>query len=61
MAGRAFMMPQTGAITQDTMLDISHESLMRVWQRLIDWVEEEYDHVEIYLQLTKAAQQYQEN
>lgn len=37
-----FLMPPAGeALAADTVIDISHESLMRVWRRLRDWAEEE--------------------
>jgi len=35
---RSFLMPPAGeALEAETVIDISHESLMRVWQRLIKW------------------------
>ena len=37
---RSFVMPPASdAIAPDTVIDISHESLMRVWNRLKTWVE----------------------
>ncbi|TAH50223.1 MAG: ATP-binding protein, partial [Betaproteobacteria bacterium] len=37
-----FLMPPAGeALAADTVIDISHESLMRVWRRLRDWADEE--------------------
>ena len=39
---RSFLMPPAGEkLSSDTVIDISHESLMRVWNRLKRWVEEE--------------------
>jgi hypothetical protein len=39
---RSFLMPPAGdALKAGTVIDISHESLMRVWQRLINWTNEE--------------------
>jgi hypothetical protein len=44
--GRSFLMPPASVtITDDTIIDISHESLMRCWSRLINWVEEENQSV----------------
>ena len=40
--GRSFLMPPAGDdLTQNSLIDISHESLIRNWQRLKTWVEEE--------------------
>ncbi|HEY2738771.1 MAG TPA: hypothetical protein VGK45_10225, partial [Thermoanaerobaculia bacterium] len=41
------------------MIDISHESLMRIWDRLIHWVEDEGRSSQLYLGLSKAAAQFQ--
>ena len=42
--GRNFLMPPPQvALTADTVLDISHESLIRQWQRLQGWVVAEGD------------------
>ena len=41
------------------MIDISHESLMRVWDRLKGWVEEETNAVQMYLRLSEASSLYQ--
>ncbi len=60
MPGRSFLMPpSTIAITEETIIDISHESLMRCWSRLINWVEEENQSSEIYLRLCEAANLYE--
>jgi hypothetical protein len=59
--GRSFLMPPAGVpLGPSTILDISHESLMRIWTRLIDWVEEEARAAQIYLRLSRAAARYQE-
>jgi WD40 repeat protein/energy-coupling factor transporter ATP-binding protein EcfA2 len=39
----------------DDVIDISHESLIRLWQRLKDWVKEESRWAEIYQLLENAA------
>jgi hypothetical protein len=40
--GRSFLMPPPSvALRDETVLDISHESLIRVWGRLRAWVDEE--------------------
>jgi WD40 repeat protein/energy-coupling factor transporter ATP-binding protein EcfA2 len=61
LPGRSFLMPPAGTeLTEDTIIDISHESLMRVWERLITWVQEEIESAELYTRLAKSAALYQE-
>jgi WD40 repeat protein len=58
--GRSFLTPGEGVgIDSDTVIDISHESLMRIWDRLKSWVDEEFSSVQMYLRLAEAASQYQ--
>jgi WD40 repeat protein/tetratricopeptide (TPR) repeat protein len=42
-------------LTDNTVIDISHESLMRVWTRLRHWVDEEAQAVGIYRRLSESA------
>jgi WD40 repeat protein len=59
--GRAFLMPPAEeTLTSDTVIDISHESIMRIWIRLKDWVDEETKSAQLYLRLSKAAELYHE-
>lgn len=52
----SFLMPPFDVeLNEDSIIDISHESLMRVWKRLINWVNEELESAEIYLRLSDAA------
>ncbi|MCP5107909.1 MAG: ATP-binding protein [bacterium] len=54
--GRTFLMPPIEeTLTEDSLIDISHESLMRIWKRLIRWVVEEAKSAELYLDLAKRA------
>lgn len=58
--GRSLLTPAFGTeITSKSMVDISHESLMRIWVRLKNWVDDEADAVQMYLRLAEAAAQYQ--
>jgi WD40 repeat protein len=58
--GRSFIIPAEHVeLTENTVIDISHESLMRVWDRLKGWVEEETNSVQMYLRLSEAASLYQ--
>ena len=54
--GRSFLMPPAGVrLSPETVIDISHESLIRNWQRLKDWVNEEAQSARIYRRLAEAA------
>lgn len=59
--GRSFISPSYEVqLTSDSVVDISHESLMRIWDRLKIWVEEESDAVEMYSRLAEASSMYQQ-
>ncbi|MBX9853865.1 MAG: hypothetical protein K2X86_19150 [Cytophagaceae bacterium] len=59
--GRSLLMPPIGVpLHANTMIDISHESLMRIWVRLKVWVEEEGEAVDMYQRLSEAAAMYQQ-
>lgn len=61
LAGRTFLMPPPGTELQaGSVIDISHESLMRNWERLIGWAKEESEAAAVYLNLGTAAARYQE-
>jgi len=54
---RSFLMPPAGTpLAPDTPVDISHESLMRVWQRLRGWVDQEARSAQIYRRLSETAE-----
>lgn len=58
--GRTLLMPPpTVPLDEDAIIDISHESLMRIWVRCKEWVENEADSVKTYLRLAEAAALYQ--
>jgi WD40 repeat protein/tetratricopeptide (TPR) repeat protein len=55
-AGVTFLMPGTEVELNDrTVLDLSHESLMRGWQRLRGWVEDEAQSARIFRRLLDTA------
>ncbi len=59
--GRSLLMPPYGVkLESETVVDISHESLMRIWVRLKRWLDEEAKAAEMYLKLSEAAERYQE-
>jgi WD40 repeat protein/Tfp pilus assembly protein PilF len=52
-----FLMPPAGVpLTERTIIDISHESLMRVWVRLRRWVDDEAQAVHVYRRLSESAE-----
>ena len=58
-AGRSFILPVSGVqLLPHSVLDISHESLMRVWERLKSWVNEEGESADLYLRLCESAALY---
>lgn len=57
---RSLLTPAFGVtVGSKTMIDISHESLMRIWVRLKNWVEDEGEAVQMYTRLAEAASMYQ--
>ncbi|MBI5219340.1 MAG: hypothetical protein HY958_10465 [Bacteroidia bacterium] len=60
IAGRSFLSPPSKFhLNSDTIIDLSHESLMRIWDKLKLWVEEEATSVQMYLRLSESAALYQ--
>jgi hypothetical protein len=54
--GRSFLMPPAGvALDESSVIDISHESLIRGWTRLRKWVDEEADSAKVYRRLAQTA------
>ncbi len=60
-SGRSFIKPAEDVdLKSDTVIDISHESLMRIWDRLSEWVDKEAESKQMYLKLSEAAAMFQE-
>ena len=60
MPGRSLLMPALPIeLTSDSVVEISHESLMRIWTRLRIWVEEETDSAKMYSRISEAAEMHQ--
>ena len=58
--GRTLLMPPYGVqLTSETVIDISHESLMRIWIRLKTWLDEEAKSAEMYQKIAEAGERYQ--
>ncbi len=54
--GRSFLMPPANVpLTADSLIDISHESLIRGWERLRKWVDEEARSANIYRRIADTA------
>jgi WD40 repeat protein len=54
--GRSFLMPPAGVpLDADSLIDISHESLIRNWERLRQWTDEEAQSARIYKRLAETA------
>ena len=61
ITSRSFITPrQNVPLTEDSIIDLSHESLMRLWDRLREWVDDEASSVQMYLRLSEASAMYQQ-
>jgi WD40 repeat protein len=61
ITSRSFITPREGIpLSDDSVIDLSHESLMRLWDRLRQWVDEEASSVQMYLRLAEASAMYQQ-
>jgi tetratricopeptide (TPR) repeat protein len=59
--GRSFLMPPaTVPLDSRSIIDLSHESLMRCWTRLVRWADEERASAGIYARLSQAASWFEE-
>jgi tetratricopeptide (TPR) repeat protein len=59
--GRSFLMPPPPVeLTPRTVVDLSHESLMRGWTRLIRWAQEERAAAGTYVRLSREAAYFAE-
>ncbi len=58
--GRTLLTPSGEVpLTDETVIDISHESLMRIWEVLTQWLEEEHEAIKEYLHIAEAAEMHQ--
>ncbi|MCB9233106.1 MAG: TIR domain-containing protein [Bacteroidia bacterium] len=59
---RSFVQPPTSEWQgEDTVLDISHESLIRKWVRLAEWVEEEAEFAREFSRLNESAARWEKH
>jgi WD40 repeat protein len=58
--GRSFLMPGANVVlTSSSNVELSHESLMRIWSRLAGWVDDESESAQMYKRISEAAAMYQ--
>jgi hypothetical protein len=55
-----FLAVPEGPLHADTLLDVSHESLIRQWQRLVGWVAAEAESTEMYRRLCDWALRWEQ-
>lgn len=55
---RSFLYVREVADSGDILIDISHESLIRQWDKLDEWVNEESETAKFYKRLAEACRQY---
>jgi len=53
--------PASRKLSPDTVLDITHESLIRNWGLLASWAKEEYDHLTVYEDFKKQLDRWLES
>jgi len=59
---RSFLTPPIEkALDSESIIDITHESLIRNWQRLKKWTEEEAESAKLYKRLEEDACRWQQN
>jgi tetratricopeptide (TPR) repeat protein len=59
--GRSFVTPPFSVrVESRSIIDISHESLMRGWKRLIEWAEQERASAGFYVRLAQAASWFEQ-
>jgi len=59
--GRSFLSPQSSvSLSSETLIELSHEALIRIWERLSVWVDEEDESIQMYLKLSEASALYQQ-
>jgi hypothetical protein len=59
-ADRCFLAVPEGPLDEHTLLDLSHESLIRQWRRLAVWVTDEAKSAEMYLRLRDWALRWEQ-
>lgn len=61
IASRSFITPgENIPLTEDSVIDLSQDSLTRLWDRLKEWVDDEAAAVQMYFRLSEASAMYQQ-
>lgn len=55
---RSFLLLGESAQPADAILDVSHESLLRQWDKAAGWIKEEAEDVRLYRRLNEAAREW---
>jgi hypothetical protein len=58
--GRSFILPEAEKIDDNSTIDISHESLIRQWETLRDWTDNEAKSWELYKELSITARLFRD-
>jgi len=54
-------LPESSSLNPDSVLDITHESLIRNWERLSTWADQEFEYYEIFLDFEKQLEKWIES
>ncbi len=58
---RSFIIPRYDLpLNDNSVIDLSHESIMRLWGRLKEWIDDEASSVRMYRRLSEASTMYQQ-
>jgi WD40 repeat protein len=57
--GCDFLTPATGPLEADTTIDIAHESLIRQWDKLREWMGDEFASATLWRRLSAAATEWE--
>ncbi len=61
-AGHPFLSNKLSeTMTSETKIELPHESLINVWDRLLRWVDEEDESIRMYLKISRASASYQQD
>ena len=56
--GASFLMPDDSRVLEpSTVIDITHESLIRQWSKLREWAQQEHADSGVYIEIAKRAEQ----
>jgi hypothetical protein len=56
--GRTFLLPAAVSLSDQSIIDIAHEAIIREWPRLLMWIKEERSSAESYRRLATVAAEH---